>query len=112
MKLRLLQTYVGPLTTELDENRTKQAELNREIRKALEAAKRHEHDASFTRHEESCVQTVHERGQLVGVVAESLTWDKMSEVKDTPILPREELDALQSAAKSLRGAAAEKQKGA
>ena len=61
MKDKLLASYRGPLTTELDENRAKQARLNREIHKILETAKRHEHATSFTRREESCVQTVHER---------------------------------------------------
>jgi len=110
LREKLRRSYVGPLTIEFDDVRMKQGEVGRKIGALLKTAAKHEHAASFTRREESSIQVVRERGELVGVVAESLTWDKMSTLKDTPILPCEELDTLQAAAKACREQAAELQK--
>ena len=111
MRAKLLASYRGPLTTELDENRAKQAELNREIFTAIRSAESHEHQATFTSPPEpSFVQQVHERGQLVGVVAESLGWEKVKDLESAPLLPPEEINSLQAAAKSLRETVAQKQK--
>lgn len=49
MRVKLLETYRGPLRDELDSNRQRQGELNREISTAAKLARRHEHDLSFVR---------------------------------------------------------------
>ena len=48
-------------------------------------------------------------GNLPALLPSPLTWDKMSTLKETPLLPPEEIDAQQAAAKSLRETASEMQ---
>jgi hypothetical protein len=111
MRNKLLQSYRGPLTTELDDNRAKQAELQREIQTAIRQAERHEHAATFTRSQEpSFVQQVSQAGQFVGVVAESLGWDKVKDLESVSLLPPDERKAAEAAAKSCREEAAKLQK--
>jgi hypothetical protein len=108
---KLRQTYEGPLTAELDDLRMKQGELGRAIRKALQTAERHEHDASFTKPAEpDYIQTVRSEGKFLGVVAESTTWTKITHAEPVRILSAEDQSTEMAAAKACRQSAAELQR--
>ncbi len=103
MRAKLLASYRGPLQQELDDNRAKQGELNREITKAVRSAESHEHAATFSKAPEpTYVQEVRQGGTFLGVVAESTAWTKMKDQERTPLLSAEDQSAELAAAKSLR----------
>ncbi len=103
MRAKLIASYTGPLTTELAENRERQAELNREIFTARKTAEKHEHEMSFMRPPgDDSVEMVRERGQLVGVVGESTHWHKVKDIQSVPVLPPDEIETKKETVRTCR----------
>ncbi len=107
MRNKLIASYAGPLTDELDANRARQGELNREIRTLTKAAEQHEHLATFTKREDSYLEV---RRTDTEVLVGNLEWQKVKDAPQVPILSKEEIKTRQADAKSLRDTVAEKQK--